>query len=172
MTEYKIRRSEPHDYQVTIDIFKKVSDHMTENGIHQWDDEYPNEEVVKADIESDDHYVLEVDGTVVGTVVLDSNQDEQYKTVHWKTRNDAVFVIHRLSVHPDYQGQGIGYQLCKFAEKVAREKEMKSIRLDAYAGNPGSNHLYQKLGYTRANGFCYFRRKAIPFYCYEKVLND
>lgn len=171
MSIHTIRKSNINDLESTLDLFVRVTDLMLEHGIDQWNYDYPNEEIIRQDIISGNHYVTVLDGVVVGTILLDTNQEDQYKSIHWSTRNKDVMVIHRLGVLPSAQGQGIAKELCLFAEDYARENGYKTIRLDAYAGNHISNGLYQKLGYKRANGYCYFRQKAIPFYCYDKMID-
>jgi len=170
MKIHGIRKSNANDLDSTLDLFIKVTDLMLENGIDQWNYDYPNEESIRQDIASENHFVIVEDGVVLGTILLDKNQDEQYKSIHWNTRNKDVLVIHRLGVLPKAQGQGLAKKLCNFAEDYAKENGYKVIRLDAYAGNPISNGLYIKMGYQRANGYCYFRKKSIPFYCYDKLI--
>ncbi len=173
MSKYVIRKSRVDDFESLIVLYKNVVDHMFANDINQWDHEYPSEEIIRCDIESGHHFVISEGHKVIATMVLDSNQDEQYKTVHWKSYNKDVLVIHRLAVSPLHEGKGLATLMCEFAEEYARKNGYKSIRLDAYAGNKRSNKLYyEKLGYSRAGGFCYFRRKAIPFYCYEKEIPE
>lgn len=163
-----IRKSNTDDLESTLDLFIKVTDLMLEHGIDQWNYDYPNEDSIRKDIASGNHFVFSENGVVLGTILLDVNQDEQYKSIHWNTTNNNVLVIHRLGVLPKAQGKGIAKKLCRFAEDYARDNGYNVMRLDAYAGNTISNGLYIKLGYQRANGYCYFRKKAIPFYCYDK----
>lgn len=170
MSIHGIRKSNVNDLKSTLDLFIKVTDLMLENGIDQWNYDYPNEESIRNDIASGNHFVLTENGVVVGTILVDENQDKQYESIHWNTRNRNVLVIHRLGVLPKAQGQGLAKKLCQFAEEYARDNDYKVIRLDAYAGNPISNGLYSKLGYQRANGYCYFRKKSVPFYCYDKIV--
>lgn len=165
-----IEKSTIEDLGSTLKLFIKVTDKMLANNIDQWNYDYPDKKTITKDILSGNHYVIRDKGAVVGTIVLDDNQDDQYRNVHWSTRNSRILVIHRLGVHPDYQGQGIGKRLCLFAEEFGRNHNFKAIRLDAYSGNDSSNRLYKGLGYSRVNGLCYFRKKVIPFYCYDKVL--
>lgn len=170
MSIHVIRKSNIKDLESILDLFIKVTDAMLENNIVQWNYDYPNEGIIRQDIASGNHFVIADNETVIGTIVLDSNQDEQYKSIHWNTRNKDVLVIHRLGVLPQSQGQGVATKLCQFAEEHGEENGFTAIRLDAYAGNRISNGLYEKLGYQRANGYCYFMKKAIPFYCYDKKL--
>jgi GNAT superfamily N-acetyltransferase len=115
-------------------------------------------------------YVMDIEGLVVATITLDQQQDAQYKDIHWHIHDYSPLVIHRLAVTPEFQGRGIAGTLCRFAEQLAREQGCKSVRLDAYSLNPSSNHLYNRLGYKRASGFCYFHYNPVPFYCYDKIL--
>jgi len=143
---------------------------MLEADIDQWNCDYPDIDTLSQDVEAGDQYVAMVDGNLAGSIVLNAQQDEQYHNIHWHQLNQKVLVIHRLGVDPAYQGLGIGKKLCAFAEEFGKERGYQTIRLDAYAGNPVSNQLYASLGYAKAGGYCYFRKKAIPFYCYDKAL--
>jgi ribosomal protein S18 acetylase RimI-like enzyme len=76
-------------------------------------------------------------------------------------------IIHRLSVHPEFQGKGVAKEILKFIEACAFENNYSSIRLDAYSGNERALKLYENFGYKKAGQFMYPKRD-LPFYCYEK----
>jgi ribosomal protein S18 acetylase RimI-like enzyme len=166
-----ISKGELYDVDNTLKMFVSITDVLLEKGIDQWNYDYPDLTTLRGDVLRGENYVIREADQILASIVLNNVQDVQYQKIHWKNRNDAVLVIHRLGVHPKSQGRGLGKKMCLFAESFAREYHYKSIRLDTYAGNKISNGLYQSLGYSQANGYCYFRKKAIPFNCYEKKID-
>jgi len=164
----EISKGTDNDVENTLQMFVSITDALLAHGIDQWNYDYPDLQTLQNDVEQGFNFVIKSENRVAASIVLNNNQDDQYRTVHWQNRNDSVLVIHRLGVHPECQGMGLGKKMCLFAEEFARKNGYKFIRLDAYAGNAVSNKMYKSLGYSQANGYCYFRKKAIPFYCYEK----
>jgi ribosomal protein S18 acetylase RimI-like enzyme len=143
---------------------------MREHGIDQWDDLYPNEEIITRDVDSGSLYVLEQDDRCLAAVSLNQEQDAAYQTVHWFGGEPAL-VVHRLCVDPAHQGNGIGNRVMAFAEAHAKQQFYVSIRLDAYTGNPRAVRLYERRGYRKA-GQVYFPRRTLPFFCFEKILRE
>ena len=143
---------------------------MRENGIDQWDEIYPNEEIITKDVDRGSLYVVEEGDLRIAAVSLNQEQDEAYQKVHW-LGGEPVLVVHRLCVAPAYQGKGIGGQLMDFAEEHAKQNAYVSIRLDAYTGNPRAVRLYERRGYRKA-GELYFPRRTLPFFCFEKILRE
>lgn len=158
------------DLEEIASLFKLVTDQMKAKGIEQWHYKYPLASHVLKDIENQNCHVLILEDQVAGTITVDTQQDEQYQNVHWKFPVDKCVVIHRLGVHPSYQGRGISKTLCLYAEHIALQKNIHHIRLDAYSLNPISNKLYASLGYHLADGVCHFHGNEAPFFCYEKSL--
>ena len=76
-------------------------------------------------------------------------------------------VLHRLCVHPDFQGQGVARQAMDYLENEVRARGIQTIRLDAFSQNPTALHLYESRGYQKAGEISY--RKGL-FYLYEKKL--
>lgn len=170
MSNYKIINANPDDAASTFQMFVRITDHLLSIGVDQWNYDYPNLEIIEEDIARGDQYIIKIGNQVAASIVLNSIQEDQYKKIHWHCRDDGVMVIHRLGVSPALQGQGMGRKMCEFAEHYAKSNNYKTIRLDAYAGNASSNMLYHNMGYRRAGGLCYFRKKVIPFYCYDKKI--
>ncbi len=158
------------DAEEIASLFKLVTDHLIDNRIYQWNYKYPLIEHVVKDIQHKTCYVFEIDSQIVGTITIDSNQDVQYKNVHWKYATDTCYVIHRLGIHPSYQGRKISKTLCLYAEHLALQNLIQFIRLDAYSLNPISKNLYTSLGYHLADGVCFFHGNDAPFNCYEKEI--
>jgi GNAT superfamily N-acetyltransferase len=141
---------------------------MRANGIYQWDEIYPNEEIIAEDVKSHSLYVL-VDGEVcIAAITLNQKQDPAYEKVQW-LGGEPVLVAHRLCVSPANQGKGSGSGLMDFAEEHAKQNAYASIRLDAYTGNLAAVRLYERRGYRNA-GQVYFPRRTLPFFCFEKII--
>ena len=56
-------------------------------------------------------------------------------------------LVGMLAVGNNYQQQGIGRQLMRWAEDWAREQGMAEIELSVYAFNAGAVAFYDSLGY-------------------------
>ena len=96
--------------------------------------------------------------------------DKVYIPVSWVTKNSNNLYIHRLAVHPDFQKKGIGKALMDFAEKYAKKKEYKSIRLDTFSVNKRNLKFYESRGYQRLEKIYFPKQSEFPFYCYELIL--
>jgi GNAT superfamily N-acetyltransferase len=96
---------------------------MRENGIYQWDEIYPNEEIITKDVDRRSLYVVEHDDLCIAAVSLNQEQDEAFQKVHW-LGGEPVLVVHRLCVDPAYQGRGLGSRLMDFAEAHAKQLPM------------------------------------------------
>lgn len=172
MQKVSIRKAGPNDIQHLAELFRLATDDMIARNIGQWNYTYPLADHIQKDIENETCFVLEdMSKTVVATITLDYNQDDQYKKVGWNEYCKRPLVIHRLAVHPAYQGNGYGRQMMLFAEEYAKGEGVSSIRLDAYSLNPVSVAMYQSLGYRRAAGYCYFHGIPTPFYCFDKKMD-
>ena len=61
---------------------------------------------------------------------------------------DDFASIANIAVHPDFQGQGVGGGLLKFAESVAQEKAYTELRLATHILLTENISLYEHLGWT------------------------
>ena len=147
-------------------LYRDVTAHLNSMGIIQWDDEYPNREILSEDIASGSMYVSTMDGRLIAAYVLNDDSDIEYETGNWDTGSKSL-ILHRLCTHPDFQGQGFGRKSVLDAEKRARELGCDYLRLDAYEKNPISLGLYKSMGYRNA-GSVTFRMGT--FYLFEKKL--
>ena len=170
MESAEISKGRLDDAHNILQMFVNITDALLEHGVDQWNYDYPDLETIKNDISNASNFVIRSGGDIAASIVLDQKQDDQYKDIGWKYKSDAVLVIHRLGVNPKFQGRGLGKKMCAFAEDFARQNNLDCIRLDAFSENPISTNMYLKLGYRQAEGLCYFRGKATPFYCYEKKI--
>ena len=164
-----IRKGQLSDIDNIMSLCRDCARHMIQKGIFQWNENYPNPSAFKTDIERDELYVLEIDNKIIGTIVISTLMDEEYKPIEWLTENHNNIYIHRLAVHPEHQGQGFAKQLMDFAEDYATSYNYQSIRLDTFSQNKRNQKFYEKRGYLRLGNIYFPKQSEFPFYCYELV---
>jgi ribosomal protein S18 acetylase RimI-like enzyme len=157
------------DVERIMKLVRECVKDMVSHGIYQWNDYYPNADIIRGDVRSKSMHVVEENDEIIGMIALNEEQAAEYVTVRWSRQSDRVLVIHRLAVNPTKQNQGIGGKLLDYAEKFAIDNGYESIRLDSYSGNPKALRLYEKHGYRRV-GQVNFPRRELPFYCFEKIM--
>lgn len=113
---------------------------------------YPTRRDAEKALRAGTLYVYERDGAVLGSVILDRRQPEEYRNINWPSgaAADRVLVIHLLMVRPDAVGKGVGSALVQYAEETARRRGCLVVRLDTGAQNTPAVSLYQKLGFQLA----------------------
>lgn len=158
------------DLDAILSLTSACGRHMRENGIDQWDENYPDRESLANDLRSETLFVYREGKEILGIVVLNEKQDEEYIQIHWSTSEDEKnLVVHRLAVQPLAQGRGIARKLMDFAEDYARKMKYHAIRLDTYSQNPRNQKFYQKRGYRELGKVFLKYKKEHPYYCYELV---
>jgi ribosomal protein S18 acetylase RimI-like enzyme len=153
------------------EIMRLISEVITDmwlHGLDQWDEDYPSREMIEDDLKTGSFYEAREGAELVGFIVLNDVQVEEYLKVKWLI-SGRILVVHRLAVRPKWQGKGLAKRLMVFAEGKAREGGYDAIRLDAYTVNPKATGLYEKLGYIKVGQLRYPRRK-FDFNCYEKAM--
>lgn len=162
-----IRRACGEDKKAILTIIQDAVVDMESKGIHQWDDIYPDEELINNDLNGGNLYVYEDKESIKAIIVLNENQDREYESICWKCNSGKQLIVHRLCVDPRFQGQGIAQQLMIYTEEYGKGLQYESIRLDSFINNDRACKLYDKLGYTKV-GIVSFRKGE--FYCFEKRL--
>jgi ribosomal protein S18 acetylase RimI-like enzyme len=164
-----IRKANKTDLENIMKMYKSCVTGMVKNGIDQWDDAYPNTEIISEDLNVGTYYVAEMEGAIIGGVNIDKNQDKTYLDINWEDKSDSFLVVHRLGVKEEFWNKKIGKDLMLFTEKLVIEKGMKSIRLDTYSGNPKAMEFYRRLGY-RELGTIDLKPNKDKYFCFEKII--
>jgi len=145
---------------------------MISQKIFQWDENYPSLEAFEKDLKRNDLYVLLFDEEIIGCLVITSVIAKEYLLIKWLTPNNNNLYIHRLAVHPNFQGEGYAQRLMDFAEDFAIKNNYSSIRLDTFSKNNRNQKFYELRGYKRLGNVYFLNQSKSPFYCYELVLNS
>jgi GNAT superfamily N-acetyltransferase len=164
-----IRKANKSDLDNIMLMYKSCVKGMLENGIDQWDESYPNAEVIMEDLIAQSYFVALEKGIIIGGINIDHNQDKTYLEIDWEDKSDSFLVVHRLGVKEEFWNKKIGKDLMLFTEKLVLEKRLNSIRLDTYSGNPKAMEFYKKLGYLKL-GTINLKPDKNEYYCFEKII--
>jgi GNAT superfamily N-acetyltransferase len=168
MNNYIFRKATLSDSELIWTILQKAIKRRKEEGSNQWQDGYPNPEIIQKDIQKNAGYVLIFKDQIVGYCALLINDEPEYEKIigQWITNSDFV-VFHRVAISEDFLGKGMAKILLQFIEEYTKKSGITSIKADTNFDNLAMLHLFEKSGYQYC-GEVYFR--GSPRKAYEKVL--
>jgi GNAT superfamily N-acetyltransferase len=79
--------------------------------------------------------LAELDGRIVGSIVIDGQADERA-------------MLRYFLVHPDARGRGLGHQLMDTALAFCRERSFKTVYLWTITELKAAAHLYRQAGFV------------------------
>lgn len=166
---FNYRLALKEDLQEVNDMFKAAIELMETQDIHQWDEIYPNKDIIYDDILKNQLYLCFLNDKLVSAFVLNKECDKEYDYADWKYTSCEYVIIHRLCVNPEMQNKSLGKKTVRLIEEIAFKNGFGAIRLDCFTENPFAFRLYQKLGYT-VTGYANFRKGK--FYLMEKSIKS
>lgn len=113
---------------------------------------YPTRADAEKALRNQSLYVYVENDVVLGSIIINGQQPEEYKKIYWKSQasDEKVKVIHLLMVRPCMAGKGIGTALIDFAVNIAKQQSCIAVRLDTGEQNIPAVALYKKLGFQLA----------------------
>jgi ribosomal protein S18 acetylase RimI-like enzyme len=106
-------------------------DHTFEGSVAQRFGEF----VARYDERKDFIAVAELNGRIVGSIVIDGQADEKA-------------MVRYFLVHPDARGRGLGHQLMDQALAFCRERGFEKVFLWTISELKAAAHLYRKAGFV------------------------
>lgn len=166
---YHFRKATAADVPLIWEILQQAIIRRKKDGSLQWQDGYPNPQVIRKDIEAGAGYVLIDNDVVIGYSAVLFNDEPAYAGIEgkWLTTGDFV-VVHRVAISEDHLGKGLAKRIFEFIEEIATGNNVYSIKADTNFDNIAMIKTFEKLGYTYC-GEVYFRGSARR--AYEKVLS-
>ena len=156
------------DLSQLMALYRAATKSMYEQGILQWDEIYPAESFLSEDIALERMYLARIEGKIAVAFSLEECGEGDYEPAAWRYEAPQFVVLHRLCVHPDFQGQGVSKAAMDFLEQETLSRGIHAIRLDAFPQNRAAIRLYESRGYEKAGEITY--RKGL-FFLYEKKLS-
>ena len=151
MTMAMIRKAAKADLDAVENIYNDAHDAIEAGKITTgWiRDVYPTRDSAAAALERDDLFVLEEDGEILGTGIINQIQVDVYAGAPWEHEadDDKVCVFHTLVIRQDAAGKGLGSAFIRYYEDYAREHGWMELRMDTNALNLPARRLYKHLGY-------------------------
>ena len=146
-----IRKAALQDISSIVDIYNEICDAQDEGKLNvSWiKGVYPTEDTAMAALKRDDLFIIEENGKIVGTGVINQKQMDSYYSADWRfpAEDHNVMVLHTLAISPTVGRKGYGSAFVKYYEEYAREKGCFYLRMDTNAINKTARALYKKLGY-------------------------
>lgn len=168
----KFLKTKTEDIPLVMEIIKDAQKYLKNEGIDQWQNDYPNPQVIKEDIKNGNAYVIKKNDTVVAAAAIIFANDPTYDQIEhgeWLTQG-KYGVIHRAAVAKDYKGQGIASIFFRETEKMAAEKGAESIRIDTHQENLSMQRLIEKENFKYC-GIIYTADGSKRL-AYEKIIGE
>ena len=160
-------RATRKDFPEVMTLYRRAILNMDEQHIYQWDEIYPDRHIIREDVARGRMEVGRIDGSIAVAFVIEFCKSDDYEDANWCYDDENIAVLHRLCVHPAYQGRGVAREAMDYIEQSVLDRGVHTVRLDAFSQNPYALRLYERRGYEKAGEITF--RKGL-FYLYEKKL--
>lgn len=158
-----IRKAETDDLPVILNIYAGARAFMAANGNpSQWGDRYPEEEILRDDIEKGQLYVEELDGCVHGVFAFILGEDPTYRRIEegeWIS-DHPYGTIHRVA--SDGYRSGLLRRIAAYCEEIEPH-----LRIDTHQDNRVMQRSIARCGFRRCG--LIFARDGSKRIAYEKV---
>lgn len=134
-----------------------------------WSEEYPNEEIMLADLEKHNLFCMENSlKEIVGAISIDEDEEVD-KLECWNKNAGKMAELARLVVREDYQNNGVAKELIKNVIRVLKDRKYKSVHYLVSKYNDKALASYKKLDFK-----CVGESDILEndWYCYEMLLDD
>lgn len=151
-----IRLAENKDLAKIMNIIIDAKKLLKQDGIAQWQDGHPNEQMFQADINQKRAYVLIVDQELAGVAVLQTTPEPNYVNIagSWRNKDAPYATIHRVAISSAFRGQQLGKILLSNMISRGVLLGINNFRIDTHASNSRMQGLIKATGF-RYRGIIY-----------------
>ena len=146
----RIRLAVQEDMTAIMSVFAQARAAIAALGIDQWQDGYPTEAHIGADIEKGYAYVLCTGGTVQGYFAMIGEPEPTYACIYdgaWLT-DGAYTTVHRVAMSDALRGKGGAAEAMRYVISRTLRAGVPAVRIDTHEGNLRMRKFLEKQGFS------------------------
>ncbi len=169
MNQLTLKPATVADIPLIMQFIAEAIQHLKDQDIDQWQDGYPNEAGIRADIAAQTGYLalwqpqpangaVMPDGAAsaasaaqaVGYCCIDFSGERAYDVItsgQWNTAAPYA-VVHRMTIGDAYKGKGLAAGLLARVDEVCRAKGTTAFRIDTHPDNVKMQHVLVRHGFA------------------------
>ncbi|MES2761418.1 MAG: GNAT family N-acetyltransferase [Bacteroidota bacterium] len=163
-----LRKAIISELPVIWKILQQAIEQRRQDGSEQWQNGYPNPQVVTDDIANGYGYVIVDNDTIIAYAAIIFDIEPAYEEIvgKWLTSGNYV-VVHRVATADEVKGKGVATRLFKLIEDLSLEHNVYSIKVDTNFDNIPMLKILDKLNYTYCGEVIL---SGAPRRAYEKII--
>ncbi|WP_125590000.1 GNAT family N-acetyltransferase [Companilactobacillus jidongensis] len=152
MSNIYLRQAHSDDFERVAEIISGAKKTLFDRGVNQWQQGYPDEEILRRDIEEGINYVLMLDGIIVGTAALQQGYDRDYQKIsdgRWSEDSEVTYsIIHRIAVEAGHQSKMLYIALIQQLMTMSYHLGYHDVRIDTHPDNLVMQHVITDSGFV------------------------
>lgn len=167
----RLVKAKEEDLPAIMAIIQGGKANLKRMGVNQWQQGYPDENIILQDIHNDHSYLYYEQDMLAGTFALMLEDDPTYAYIEkgsWLTEGEAYAVIHRIAIAEAVLGKGVMGRLIEKVGDICYAKGFHSIRIDTHPDNKNMQRALNKAGYEYC-GHIFLEDGDLRF-AYERIL--
>lgn len=147
--QYDCRRATEADMDALMSIARQGGDFLREQGVPQWQDNFPNPAVFRRDIEAGGCWLFTHQDEPAGCISLYLTPEADYAPLEDAfLAHEPYGTLHRVAVAAPYRGRGLSNEMMQLGEDLALGSGCTSVRSDTHPQNKPMQALLESRGYT------------------------
>ncbi|MBA1392624.1 GNAT family N-acetyltransferase [Bombilactobacillus bombi] len=147
-----LRKVQINELAQVIEIIEEAKQVLKGRGVDLWQDGYPDENILRSDIERGIAYFLIKDAKIVGVAALEDQGEASYEHIEdgqWSKQSQAHYaIIHRVAIAQGHQGEGLSSIFIQHLLTVSASLSIHDIRIDTHFDNLAMQHVIEKNGFN------------------------
>ncbi|MDF7637088.1 GNAT family N-acetyltransferase [Leuconostocaceae bacterium ESL0958] len=147
-----MRRAKARDIDEIVTILQTAKGFLKEQGIDQWQADYPNRDAVQADLDAHHAFVLMVDHEVAGYAAAFEGEDPIYTALEdgtWLKEGHDYASLHRVAMSDKFRGQRLTPRFITALISYFYAQGARDFRIDTHPGNLPMQSVIAKNGFEK-----------------------
>ena len=159
-----LRLTQSSELPLAMDIINQAKSFLRAQGIDQWQDGYPDESILRADIEAGRGYFLIVGEEITGYLCVDFGGEPAYEAIDgaWLT-GGTYGVVHRLAILPAFRSRGLASAAFELAAQLCLKRGVFSLRADTDPCNQIMQRAMKRSGFVYCGTILFAGSPKIAF---------
>jgi len=161
---FQILNTEMNDLEQIFKLFEHSILYQEKKGYPVWRD-YDKNAIIR-DIENKNQYKIIVDSSIA--IVFSVCYTDK---VIWREldKDDSIY-LHRIVVNPEFKGQKLFGTILNWVIEHAKQKGLRSIRMDTWTENPTIINYYKSFGFSFIENYTTPNTEELPVHNRNLVL--